>query len=329
MKVSDRARELISRSVVCDLTLPWGPANENKEKALPRWPAAGFTFVSLTLGMDWISLVDTMKNIGAERARFRAQEDRFILVETADDIIRAKKEGKTAIGFHFQGTNPMERDLGMVEVYYRLGIRHALLAYNEKNAVADGCHERTDEGLSRFGLELIAEMNRVGMLVDCTHTGYRSTMEAMEASRAPCIFSHSGPRALHDHGRNIRDDQIRACAKSGGVMGMNGVGFFLNSRNEATSDRFVDAIDYVAKLVGPQHVALGIDNVYYMDSMIARWRANPGRYTEGYPEPPWHFVQPEQLPEIVQVMIDRGYDDSSIAGILGGNFLRVAKAVWK
>ena len=326
--VSERARAFMRDSVICDLTLPWGPANENKETVLPRFARSGFTFVSLTVGMDWTSLEQTVRHIAAETARFRCQPDTYILATTVADIRRAKREGKLAVGFHFQGTNPVDRDINMLRVYRALGVGQMLLAYNEKNHVGDGCHERTDAGLSRFGLRLIEEMNRVGIILDCTHTGYRSTMEAMEATRAPCIFSHSVAHALKPHDRNIRDDQVRACAATGGVIGINGVGLFL-ADNDASPGVLANHIDHIARLAGPQHIALGLDLVYYMDSMLARWRTNRDRYPRGYPEPPWHFFQPEDVALLVDELLCRGYGDHDVRGILGENYLRIAQAVWK
>jgi membrane dipeptidase len=171
-------------------------------------------------------------------------------------------------------------------------------------------------------------MNRVGVILDCTHTGYRTTMEAMEATEAPCIFSHSVAHALKAHDRNIRDDQIKACAATGGVIGMNGVGMFL-AENDASPQKVADHIDHFSKLVGPQHVALGFDLVYYMDSLLARWRANRDRYPKGYPEPPWQFFQPEDLLLLIDELLRRGYGDAEVRGILGENYLRVAQEVWK
>ena len=133
-----------------------------------------------------------------------------MLVDTFADVERAKLEGKFAVVLHFQGTNPLGGDLNMVEVYYRLGIRHMLMAYNMKNLVGDGCMECTDDGLSRFGVAVVEEMNRVGMIVDVTHTGYRMTMDTFEVSKAPVIFSHSNPAAVWDIPRNVKDDQIKA-----------------------------------------------------------------------------------------------------------------------
>ena len=324
---ASNVEKIINRATVCDLTLPWSRTNENREPTLPRFAAAGFNFVSLTVGMDWNSPLETVQHIAAERNRF-LNDKNFVLAESVSDIRRAKTESKLAVGFHFQGTNPFGGDVNMVEVFYRLGVRHALLAYNEKNAVGDGCHERTDAGLSRYGIRLIAEMNRVGMIVDCTHTGYRTAMEAMELSTSPVIFSHSNAHAIWPHDRNLRDDQIKACAAKGGVIGINGVGLFLGN-NDASPANFIRHIDHIAGLVGPRHIALGLDLVYYMDSMLARWRANPGRYPEGYPEPPWYFFAPEDLPRLVDGLLQRGYADDDVVGILGENFLRVAETVWR
>ena len=150
-------------------------------------------------------------------------------------------------------------DVGMVDVYYRLGVRQMLFAYNRNNKAGGGCHDE-DIGLTPFGRDVIREMNRVGMLVDCSHSGHRTTMEAMEASTAPVIFSHSNARRLCDHERNIRDDQIKGCAATGGVIAVTGVGRFLGPRGPVV-EHLVEHIDYMVELVGPAHVGLGMDSV--------------------------------------------------------------------
>jgi membrane dipeptidase len=322
---------LLADAIVCDLTLPWEPGipTEVKDGVWDRFRSAGFTFVSLTIADDANWLSETVRYAGALRNQIEKRPD-VVFVGSVDDIERAKREQRLALGFHFQGTNPFQGNLAMVQTYYDLGVRHALMAYNRKNSVGDGCHERTDGGLSRFGLALIAEMNRVGMLVDCTHTGYRTTMEAMEASTAPCIFSHSLARALNDHERNIKDDQIVACAKTGGVIGVNGIGFFMSADGQATTDVICRHIDHIAGLVGSQHIALGIDFVYFDDWMQAFYRANAATtYPTGYPPPPWHYWPPERLGDLTDALLARGYSEAAVRGILGENFLRVARAVWR
>src|SRR5262249_44209843 len=148
--------------------------------------------------------------------------------------------------------------------------------------VGDGCHERTDCGLSRFGLELIAEMNRVGVLVDVTHAGHRTALEAIEASRAPVIMSHSSPRAVFDHPRNVPDDQIVAMANKGGVMGMQGLGMFLSKEGtDISPERVFAFLDYAVQLVGPRHVGFGLDYIQHVEN-AARLVANSGTaYVQG------------------------------------------------
>jgi len=168
------------------------------------------------------------------------------------------------------------------------------------------------------------------MLVDGTHTGYRTTMEAMEASTAPFIFSHCNAWSLYRHYRNIRDDQIQACARTGGVIGVNGLGEFLDDM-EATSESMFRHVDYIANLVGPEHVGIGLDYVKdvagfwkYVDESPDAWPENNGRANRHT-----RFVQPEQIEDLVELMCRRNYTDIDIRGILGGNFHRVCKLVWK
>ena len=173
----------------------------------------------------------------------------------------ATKENKVAIFFHFHDPNPCEGSPNMIELYYKLCVRNMLVVTNMKNVIGDGCKERTDGGLTRLGVTFIEEMNRVGMISDGSHTGYRTTMDMFEVTKVPAIFSHANPRSVFDHPRNITDDQIKACAKTGGVIGINGVGVFLG-KNDNSTETFLKHLDYVAELVGPQHVGLATDTMY-------------------------------------------------------------------
>ncbi len=193
------------------------------------------------------------------------------MVQTADDVLRAKREGRLGVVFTFQGTLAFERNAELVELFYRLGIRQALMAYNQRNHVGDGCHERTDAGLSRLGVEVVREMNRVGMLVDCTHTGYRTTMDVFEVAEGPVVFSHSNARALADHERNIADEQARACARTGGVVGVNGISLFLGGPPDAAG--MFRHVDHWVQLLGAAHVGLGLDFVSDPEPLLAIVRA--------------------------------------------------------
>jgi len=329
--VSDKARSIYRSSLVWDMTVPYGMQHAIDGITLPRFKKAGFGLVSLTLGGDkTFGPEAALANIGKAIAVCAKNPDLYVLVQTIDDVDRARKEDKLAITMNFQGTNALANDLGMVEVFYRLGVRHMLMAYNQKNLVGDGCAERTDAGLSRFGLAMIKEMNRVGMLVDGTHTGYRTSMEAMEASTSPSIFSHCCSYSVFPHYRNIKDDQIKKCAETGGVIGVNGLGEFIDDM-EATSESMFRHLDHIVNLVGAKHAGIGLDYVKdvagfwkYVDENPEAWPDNQGkanRHTK--------FVQPEQIEDLAELMCRKNYPEESIRGILGGNFHRVCKQVWK
>jgi len=331
MQVSEKARAIYRSSLVWDMTVPYGVQHATDGVTLPRFREAGFGLVSLTIGGDKTFGPEVaLANIGQIYAVCAKHPDRYCFVRSIDDVDLAQKEGKLAITLNFQGTNVLANDVNLVEVFYRLGVRHMLMAYNQKNLVGDGCAERTDAGLSRFGLSMIKEMNRVGMLVDGTHSGYRTTMEAMEASTAPCIFSHCNAHAVFPHYRNIRDDQIRKCAETGGVIGINGLGEFLDDM-EATSESMFRHLDHIVNLVGPRHAGIGLDYVKdvdgfweYVDASLDAWPDNNGR-----PNRHTKFVQPEQIEDLVELMCRRNYPEAEIRGILGGNFYRICRQVWK
>lgn len=328
--VSQKAAALHRSATICDMTLPWVPEADGKREALDRFQAAGFDFLSLSIGVERMGLGHTVRYVLAVRDEFRAQPDRFRFVETVQDIRDAKAEGKLAIGFHFQGSEMLERDTRLVKLFYDLGVRHMLIAKDYRSRAADGCFEKSDAGLSRYGESLIREMNRVGMVLDLTHTGYSSTMEAMEISDAPVIFSHSNPHGILAQPRNIRDEQIKGCAKSGGVIGIVGFGHFLKDTNVTASGLF-ENIDYVIQLVGAEHAALGIDYVYYPEMFLRQVQDNPGSWPPEYMQnmAGFNYVPPEALPEMTELMLKAGYSETDVKGVLGENFLRVCTQVWK
>jgi membrane dipeptidase len=298
----------------------------DQDVTLPRFHKAGFDFVSLTVSVPKNALAATMRHIAMVKAHIRTRPG-LVFAATADEIVAAKRQGRLALGFHFQGTEPLDGDIELVQSYYDLGVRHMLLAYNLKNAVGDGCVERTDEGLSKYGIRLVKEMNRVGVLVDGSHTGYRTTMEAMEVGEGPFIFSHSNCHAVIPHYRNIKDDQIKACARTGGLVGVNGVNEFLGDLTAASETMFRH-LDHIVNLVGIDHAGIGLDYVRDVQAIwdwIQRDRdlwPQVGDEEQPYPA----HAQPEQVAQLAGLMLDHGYTAEDIAKVLGGNFLRVLRA---
>ncbi|HYC06091.1 MAG TPA: dipeptidase [Azospirillaceae bacterium] len=331
-QMSDRAQRLYGDALVWDMTMPHegtGVRPALKAGALDRLVACGYGCVSLSVCGDLSPLEEVVRVLARERAYLRRHADKYALVGTADEVLAARRAGKLAVFFQFQGTDPLGREPGMVEAYYQLGVRMMLLAYNQKNAVGDGCYERTDGGLSRYGQTIIREMERVGMLLDLSHTGYRTTLDALEMATRPVVFSHSNAHAVRPHPRNIRDDQIRGCARTGGVIGINGVSSFLTPENDCSTTFILRHIDHVAQLVGPAHVGIGLDWLVDPDSALDLFAAHPDTWPEEDFEDPDRYAAPEQMLEIAEGLLALGYADDDVRGILGGNWLRVCREVWR
>ncbi len=328
--ISAEAAELHADALVLDMTQPIitpGSA-ERRENLFDRIAGAGFDFVSITLAIDGMDLRAAAQQLVNYRRFVADRAERCVLVESVADIARAREQGLLAVGFHFQGTAPFEDNLDWVEIFYRLGVRHALMAYNEPNRVGVGCHVEEDTGLTEFGRALIGEMNRVGMIVDCAHTGYRTTMETFETSQAPAIISHTNVRELCDHPRCVWDDQIVACAEQGGVIGMTCLSGFLGGEG-ATPARIVDHIDHVVQLVGPSHVGFGLDYVYDLPSFEAFVAKLPDKYPPGSGYTDMRQLELEEAPRITEELMRRGYGEKDIRGILGENWLRLCGEIWK
>ena len=325
MLISEQARNLHTHSLIWDTHACFRLHPNADLSELTRYRDTGITFVSLNIGMDLNSFENTMQVLAHYRRYISSHPDLYVSALTVDNIREAKESGKLAIAFDLEGSDPLLGNLNMISVYYDLGVRQMLLAYNKDNRASGGCMEG-DIGLTDFGRDVIREMNRVGMAVDLSHMGYGATLEACEVSTAPVIFSHSNPNGLRQHARNISDEQIIACAKTGGVVGINGIGDFLGG---TSSERIVQNIEYVMDLTGPEHVGLGLDYVIDKQELI--------EYVEAYPDifPPdkiqdfLSFVEPEQFPEFTELLYQKGYNEQTIRGILGGNFMRIAEQVWK
>lgn len=324
------ARRLIDATPVWDhhACMPLRPLDPSFLPQLARHKAAGFDAVTLNVGFGEQGPEAHLRMLAALRHWLLARPDDYLLLLEADDVERARSTRRLAVGFDIEGTNAIGDQISMIQLYHDLGVRWMLMAYNVPNRVGGGC-QADDGGLTPFGRAVLAEMERVGMQVCVSHTGHRTVRDVFAAATRPVIFSHSNCAALHPHPRNIPDDLIRACAASGGVVGINGVGIFLG-RNDISSETYARHVDHVVQLVGPAHVSVALDYVFdtgeleaYMAQMSATFPPGLG-YDLGA-----RFVPPEQIEEIVATLQGWGYRDEDLKALLGGNLLRLARTVWK
>lgn len=328
--VSERARQLYDDALVWDAHSGFMPDPSANLNNLSIWRDAGVDYLSIDAGFDLLPWEHTVRTLAAFRHWILAHDDAFTLVSSASQIRRAKAEGKMAITFDIEGMNALDGRIEMVEFYHRLGVRQMLFAYNRNNRAGGGCHD-DDVGLTDFGRSVIDEMNRLGMFVDVSHCSHRTSIEAMEYSARPVIFSHSNPRALCDHERNITDDQIRACAATGGVIGVVGLSLFLGTQN-ICAQTLADHVDYLLEVAGPRHVGIGLDHAFPVDAAHADEliRANPAFWPpdRGYSAVSTRGAAPGLLVELADALVRRGHSEAVVNGVLGENFLRLAEAVW-
>ncbi len=223
---------------------------------------SGLTMIETTLGAPGdppFGYEQAVQDIASWHGNFNRYPDRVIHVRRSTDILEAKRIGKIAVMIGFQNATHLQHDLSNVEFFYNLGIRQMQLTYNSLNALGAGCTERVDVGLSDFGVEVVRKMNELGMLVDVSHTGVRSTLDAIDVSSTPIVFSHSNCRALCDNPRCKTDEQIKRLASRGGVMAITTVNFFVSKKPRSTLDDYINHIQHVAELVGVDHVGIGTD----------------------------------------------------------------------
>lgn len=295
---------------------------------LQRYRDAGVTTASLNVGCADMSLTEHVRVLSFMRRWIAQRPESYRLVVRAEDVDRCKRDGKLGITFDIEGMYPVQDDLSLVQTFYELGVRWMLVAYNRNNKAGGGCQDE-DTGLTAVGQQIIDEMERVGMVLCCSHAGYRTARAALEYSKNPVIFSHSNPRALWDHPRNIPDDLIKLCGRTGGVVNLSGIGIFLGE-NDNSTEALVRHIDYVVQLIGAEHVGLGLDYVFDQEELDADIRGHPETYpTEiGYTTG-IKMIEPERVPMIVEALLQRGYTDTAVQGILGHNNLRIARQVWR
>lgn len=249
--------------------------------------------------------------------------DQLALVHSAAEIQEAKKDGKRSFMLCMEGAEALDTDLSLLRNFYRLGVRIIELTWHQKNLVADGCGEPSNSGLSNFGRELVREMNRIGMVIDLSHISEAGFWDVINLSQSPVIASHSNARSVCDHPRNLWDDQIKALAKKGGVMGMNFLGQFVKDQNPTVED-ILNHIDHIANLVGVEHVGLGPDWIDYAPQLILDCLDPRDYLSKRIPITIYAkgLEREEDLPNLTIGLLARGYSERNIRNILGRNFLK-------
>ena len=249
------------------------------------------------------------------------------LVLAADDFRRAEEGGKVAVVFGFEGAMPVDDDLGILRMFHRLGIRSIGLTWNGRNLLGDGVAVGAGGGLTKFGRAAVAELNRLGIVIDVSHMNDEGIRDTIETSTDPIIASHSNARALCPHPRNITDDLARGIAARGGVVGLHMLNQFVSGSTRATLDQLLDHVDHFVTLLGPEHVGLGPDCMEQWPGDVYKtlWAGTEMEALQF--EYPAEFDSLAKFPNVTRGLVARGYDDASIRGILGDNVLRVFEQV--
>lgn len=340
---AERARVVHDRAVIVNAlgNLLRMPSRGNLGFPLPSiMREGGVTAVSLTVAVTE-DYATTSNTLGSLLEAIDVSVPGARVARTAEDIRLSKRDGSAAIILNFQGSEPIDGSLEKLQLFHRLGLRVLQLTYQRRNLAGDGCGEPADAGLSIFGRELVQECNRLGILIDLSHVGYRSTMEAIELSDDPVAFTHVNVHALNPIPRNKTDEQIRAVAERGGVIGINGIARLLSPRGGergATIEEYLDQVDHVVQLVGIDHVGLGFDVNEDMtaDDFEERRKGFLTQFPElraGGDFPFEHYyvngLTMRNVLPLTSGLVDRGYSDEDIEKVLGGNFLRLYEMVWQ
>ena len=276
---------------------------------------------------------ETVANVEAWNLLFEKHADLIMHGKTADDVRIAKETNRTAIIFGFQNPSPIEDDIGLVEIVHTLGARFMQLTYNNQSLLATGCYEAEDPGVTRMGREVIREMNRVGLVVDMSHSAERSTIEAAEISERPIVVTHANPHTWHAALRNKSDAVMKALTESGGMMGFSMYPHHLAGGGDCTLESFCNMIARTAEQMGVDHIALGSDLCQDQPDSVVEWM-RVGRWTKqidygegsatnaGFPDMPEWFGGNADFSNIESGLRAVGFDETDVHKVMGNNWLR-------
>ncbi len=302
------------------------------EKVFRQMREGGVDAVHVTIAYHE-NFRETVLNVEAFNRWFEQYPDLIFQGKYASDVKLAQETGRTAIFFGFQNPSPIEDDIGLVEIWHTLGARFMQLTYNNQSLLATGCYEATDSGITRMGREVVSEMNRVGMVIDMSHSGERSTMDAIEISRRPIAITHANPSFWHPALRNKSDTVLKALGETGGMLGFSMYPHHLKDGSDCTVESFAQAIAKTADLMGAENLGIGSDLCQDQPDSVVTWMRN-GRWTKtidygegsasaaGFPDQPSWFHDSRDFGNIEAALHKVGFSDSEVGGIMGGNWLR-------
>ncbi len=339
-QIDEAARQLYEREVVID---GLNVSNWDSSAVYKSLYAGGVTAFNATVA-TWENFGEAMDNISAWMPRFRKDADVLTQIRTVDDILQAKKDGKVGVILGFQNASPIENNLDRLALFYGLGVRIIQVTYHEGNLLGSGCYERSDYGLTNFGVDAVREMNRLGILIDLSHVGVQTTMDTIELSEKPVAITHANLKSYYDVPRNKTPEAVRFLAEKGGVIGATCITGLMREGEKATLEDYIDVIDGMVESVGIDHVGIGTD--FTQDQTESFWRYINSQQGTSFPlkaiayhtstpdnlagqKPyPVGLETPDKLPKVAEALMRRGYKAEDVAKVLGSNWLRLFREVW-
>ena len=294
---------------------------------LNRFDNSRPTYVSVNAGYSPHSFAQTVALLDYFRSAVNVTQG-MALAASVDDVLEISARGDIAIGFDLEDSAPLDGDLDNLGRLADLGVRTMLPTYNHQNRAGGGCLDAADGGLTPWGADLVRHMNEVGVVPDGSHCGRRTALDMSGVTAAPMIYSHSCMNSVWEHPRNITDEQALACAATGGVVGVTGVGIFLGP-NTPTLEMMIRHLEYAVDVVGINHVGISSDHSFDVDDFQREVAEHPEAFDESYTR--WgliRWMQPEVFVTLGEALSDRGWSEDDVAAVLGGNFLRVARQSW-
>lgn len=305
----------------------WGP------EVFAAMRAGGLTAANCTCGI-WEGFEASIDAIAQWKQWFRAHPDLLLQVYTPDDILRAKAEGRVGIILGWQNSVGFGEDLRRVPLFAELGLRVVQMTYHTANMAGSGCLESRDRGLTDWGHDLVAALNAEGILIDLSHVGTETAADIVRASRQPVAYTHCAPMALKEHPRNKTDAEMRLVAEHGGLVGVTMFPPFMRRGSESTLDDYLDAIEHIIGVCGEGQVAIGTDFTQGLTAADFAYLLRDKGYGRQLIQPkgavfPPDFGRIEQYPNLTAGMEGRGWPAARIARLLGGNWLRLFREVWR